>query len=102
MTTHSSTLRRLPCGLALAGVLVFSAASAQPQTSGPFSGQRAFGQSTVEPAVNDADGSTVFLLTPNHPPLPLDLEPTGERPDVHPYVPVGLHYRSRHPQLSAA
>ncbi|HEU4845058.1 MAG TPA: hypothetical protein VFT05_12410 [Burkholderiaceae bacterium] len=34
------------------------------------SGQTAFGQATVEPAVNDADGSTVYLLTPSKAPLP--------------------------------
>jgi hypothetical protein len=34
------------------------------------SGQVAFGQSTVEPAINDANGSTVFLLTPNNAPFP--------------------------------
>jgi hypothetical protein len=33
-------------------------------------GQVAFGQATVEPAINDANGSTVFLLTPNHAPFP--------------------------------
>ena len=34
------------------------------------SGQRAFGQSTVEPAINYADGSTVYLLTPDKAPFP--------------------------------
>ena len=30
----------------------------------------AFGKATVEPAINDADGSTIFLLTPDKAPLP--------------------------------
>jgi hypothetical protein len=35
-----------------------------------FSGQRAFGQVTVEPAVDYATGQEIFLLTPNHSPFP--------------------------------
>ncbi len=34
------------------------------------SGQNALGKSTVEPAVNDADGSVIYLLTPDKAPLP--------------------------------
>ncbi len=34
------------------------------------SGEVAIGRSTVEPAVNDADGSEVFLLTPDKVPFP--------------------------------
>ncbi len=33
-----------------------------------FSGQRVLGQSVIEPAVNDFNGTTVFLLTPSHVP----------------------------------
>jgi hypothetical protein len=33
-----------------------------------FSGQRTFGQTVVEPAVYDANGTTVFLSTPSHMP----------------------------------
>lgn len=90
MTTHSSTPRRFPCALALVGVLVFWAASAQSQTSGPFfSGQTAFGQSTVEPAINDADGSTVFLLTPNKVPFPSVSNPRASSPMYIPMYPAG-------------
>jgi hypothetical protein len=39
--------------------------SAQAQT-----GQVAFGKATVEPAVDDATGNTIFLLTPDKAPLP--------------------------------
>jgi hypothetical protein len=35
-----------------------------------YSGQRGFGQVTIEPAVDDATGNEIFLLTPNHVPLP--------------------------------
>ncbi len=35
-----------------------------------YSGQRAFGQVTVEPAVDLATGNEIFLLTPNKAPLP--------------------------------
>ena len=35
-----------------------------------YTGQRAFGQVTVEPAVNDANGEQIFLLTPNKAPFP--------------------------------
>jgi hypothetical protein len=35
-----------------------------------YSGQRGFGQVTVEPAVDDATGNEIFLLTPNNVPLP--------------------------------
>ncbi len=35
-----------------------------------YSGQRAFGQVTVEPAIDVATGNEIFLLTPNHVPLP--------------------------------
>lgn len=87
MTTHSSSLRKVPCALALAGVLVFWVASAQSQTG--LSGQRAFGQSTVEPAINDADGSTVFLLTPDRVPFPSQSNPRASAPMYIPMYPVG-------------
>jgi hypothetical protein len=35
-----------------------------------YSGQRAFGRVTVEPAIDDATGNEIFLLTPNNVPLP--------------------------------
>ena len=35
-----------------------------------YSGQRAFGKVTVEPAVDDATGNEIFLLTPDNVPLP--------------------------------
>jgi hypothetical protein len=47
--------------LGLAVTIPLSASAGSTST-----GQVAFGQATVEPAINDADGSTVFLLTPNN------------------------------------
>ncbi len=35
-----------------------------------YSGQRAFGQVTVEPAIDIATGNEIFLLTPDHVPMP--------------------------------
>lgn len=67
----------------------FSLSSGEQQSAaGPFSGQRAFGQSTVEPAVNDADGSTVFLLTPNNGPFPSLSNPRANSPMRIPMYPA--------------
>jgi hypothetical protein len=41
-----------------------------PSSTTWYSGQRAFGQVTVEPAVDLATGDEIFLLTPNNAPLP--------------------------------
>ncbi len=87
MTTHSSTLRRVSWALALASVLVLWATSAQSQTG--LSGQRAFGQSTVEPAINDANGSTVFLLIPDRVPFPSQSNPRASAPMYIPMYPAG-------------
>jgi hypothetical protein len=51
--------------LGLAVTMPLSASAGSTPT-----GQVAFGQATVEPAINDADGSMVFLLTPNNAPFP--------------------------------
>ena len=51
-------------GLALTMAPLSASAGSTP------SGMVAFGQVTVEPAVNDANGATVFLLTPNKAPFP--------------------------------
>jgi hypothetical protein len=51
-------------GLALTMAPLSASAASTP------SGMVAFGQSTVEPALNDANGSIVFLLTPNKAPFP--------------------------------
>lgn len=58
-----------------AAMAVFAAA----QTAW-YTGQRAFGQSTVEPAVDDANGHEVFLLTPNKAPFPSKAPDKGQAP----------------------
>lgn len=88
MKTHHSALHRSCCALAMASFLVFWAASAQSQGSGPFSGQRIFGQSEVEPAVNNANGDTVFLITPLHPPFPSNSNPRASAPMYIPMYPA--------------
>ena len=56
-------------GLLAAALLVGLTGSLQAQTIW-YSGQRGFGQATVEPAIDYATGNEIFLLTPNKAPLP--------------------------------
>jgi hypothetical protein len=56
-------------GLFLSGLLVGLTGSANGQITW-YSGQRAFGQVVIEPAVNSANGNEIFLLTPNKGPFP--------------------------------
>jgi len=53
-----------------------------------YSGQRAFGQVTVEPAVNDFDGSQIFLLTPNNVPKPSNAAERSHAPLYLPLYPI--------------
>jgi hypothetical protein len=55
--------------LALGALLLVLTVSANAQITW-YSGQRAFGQVTVEPAVDMATGNEIFLLTPDKVPLP--------------------------------
>jgi hypothetical protein len=75
---------RKAVGVALLAVLGFvgyaTVANAQ-------SGQTALGQSTVEPAINYADGSTVFLLTPDKSPFPSKANPRATAPLYIPMYP---------------
>ncbi len=45
-----------------------------------YSGQRAFGQVVIEPAVDSATGNEIFLLTPNKAPLPSKAAPRAHAP----------------------
>jgi len=54
----------------LVGALLFGLAASSKAQLPWYSGQRAFGQVTIEPAVDDATGNEIFLLTPNNVPLP--------------------------------
>ena len=56
--------------LLLGALLVGVTASVDAQITW-YSGQRAFAQVTVEPAVDLATGNEIFLLTPNKAPLPV-------------------------------
>jgi hypothetical protein len=53
----------------LGALLLGMAASANAQIPW-YSGQRTYGQVTVEPAVDSATGNEIFLHTPNNAPLP--------------------------------
>jgi hypothetical protein len=55
--------------LALLGLLLGIGTSSNARITW-YSGQRAFGQVTIEPAIDDATGNEIFLLTPDHVPLP--------------------------------
>ncbi len=55
--------------LLLGGLLLGGAASSRAQIPW-YSGQRAFGQVTIEPAVDYATGNEIFLLTPDNAPFP--------------------------------
>jgi hypothetical protein len=84
---HSNTNYWQSIAVVLVAVLALTLA---PTTSSaqPFSGQRALGRSTVEPAVNDADGSTVFLLTPDQVPFPSQSNPVASAPMFIPMYPT--------------
>jgi hypothetical protein len=56
-------------GLFLGGLLVCLTGSANGQITW-YSGQRAFGQLVIEPAVDSATGNEIFLLTPDKGPFP--------------------------------
>jgi len=55
--------------LMLGGLLLGLTASSNAQITW-YSGQRAYGQVTIEPAVDDATGNEIFLHTPNNVPMP--------------------------------
>jgi hypothetical protein len=54
------------------------AAYAVTEVTGFFTGQTAFGQATVEAALDDITGNVVFLLTPNGAPLPSKAPPAAQ------------------------
>lgn len=62
-------VHQLVSSLFLGALLVGLIGSANGQTIW-YSGERAFGQVVVEPAVDSATGNEIFLLTPNKAPLP--------------------------------
>jgi hypothetical protein len=64
----------------LVGALLFGLAATSYAQLPWYSGQRAFGQVTVEPAVDDATGNEIFLLTPNKVPIPSHAAPRAQAP----------------------
>lgn len=68
----------------LAFLVVFGGAfAASAQT-----GQTAFGQTTTEAAINDANGSTIYLLTPDRVPMPSNANPRAHAPMFIPIYPT--------------
>src|ERR1043165_3067966 len=64
----------------LLGALLLGGAGVSHAQLPWYSGQRAFGQATVEPAVDDATGHEIFLLTPDNAPLPSNAAPRAQAP----------------------
>jgi hypothetical protein len=60
----------------LAVLIVFGGAFATLAQTG----QTAIGQSTTEPAINDANGSKIYLLTPDRVPMPSNANPRATAP----------------------
>jgi hypothetical protein len=58
------------------------------QASPVISGQRAFGQVSIEPAFDDANGAQIFLLTPIHAPLPSKANSVAWAPMYLPMYPT--------------
>lgn len=73
--------------LAVLSAVAAVIASALPTsaTTNWYSGQRAFGQVTVEPAIDNATGEQIFLLTPNNVPTPSQ---AAQRSHAPLYLPV--------------
>jgi hypothetical protein len=67
MTTNKKITARLTL---LIGTLLLGVATSCKAQLPWYSGQRAFGQVTIEPAIDDATGNEIFLLTPNNVPIP--------------------------------
>lgn len=68
-TTKHSVLNPRWTALLLGALLLGWAGSSNAQLPW-YSGQRAFGQVTVEPAIDYATGNEIFLLTPDNVPMP--------------------------------
>ncbi len=73
-------MSRILFGVTIVAALVVAAAAPAGATTTWYTGQRAFGQVTVEPAINDANGQQVFLLTPDNAPLPSKAPEVAQAP----------------------
>jgi len=75
------TAPRIAFGVTVvASLLVAAVAPAAADTTTWYTGQRAFGKVTVEPAINDANGQQVFLLTPSKAPFPSKAPDAAQAP----------------------
>jgi hypothetical protein len=70
--------------LSAVGAVIASAMPASATTDW-YSGQRHFGQVTVEPAIDDSTGNQIFLLTPDNVPTPSQ---AAERSHAPLYLPL--------------
>ncbi len=78
LTNNSETTPRLSA--LLLGALLLGVASSSKAQLPWYSGERAFGQVTIEPAVDLASGNEIFLLTPNQVPAPSHAAQTAHAP----------------------
>jgi hypothetical protein len=74
--------------LAIAFVLSFAFACTTTNAIGQESGQRTFGQASVEPAIDYSNGSTIYLLTPSKAPFPSKANPVATAPLYLPLYPL--------------
>ncbi len=72
----------------LLGALLLGLAGAANAQVTWYTGQRAFGQVTIEPAVDAATGIEIFLLTPNKAPLPSKAAQRAHAPMYLPLYPA--------------
>jgi hypothetical protein len=74
--------------LAIALVGSFAFACTTTNAFGQESGQRNFAQASVEPAIDDANGNTIYLLTPIKAPFPSKANPVATAPLYLPLYPL--------------
>ncbi len=74
--------------VAVAAFLSVVAFAVVTTSAGAFSGQVFFAGVSVEPAVNDANGATIYLLTPNGAPFPSKANSVATAPLYLPMYPL--------------
>jgi hypothetical protein len=81
-------MRRWIVALLASLAMIVSLTSASWASAAP-SGQVAFGQASVEPAIDDMSGNLIYLLTPNKAPFPSKANSVAWAPMYLPMYPVG-------------
>lgn len=79
-------IRRSIHAFALAVLFAFTCTTIN--AFGQYSGQRVFGNSSVEPAIDSSTGGTVYLLTPTKSPFPSKTSPVATAPLYLPLYPL--------------